>query len=301
MMTTNLKKPDGFAGEKLIKIPQKILNEIKDRESSLLAVYISQIGYFPKATFHYCERRKGCQDNILIYCLQGKGHFKVDDRYFEISSNQFVIIPATDKYLCYWADKDDPWTIYWIHYTGDGISAFNKAFKVNINNRPMYVPYNVKGLDIWQSIYHILENGFSNDNIRNATFHLYHLLATFLFPRAETKTLRKGHQDLVARVINSMRDNIAQKLSVEELAAENNMSVSHFSALFRKATGMTPIDYFISIKMQKACELLHTSDERINIIGAQLGYDDQYYFSRIFKKSIGSSPSSYRLSLQNVG
>jgi len=298
-MVADLQKSDGFAGEKLIKIPKKVLYNAKCSEPGLLPVYISQIGYFPKATFHYRERVNGCEDNILIYCVQGKGHFKIDESYFEINCNEFVLIPATDKYMRYWADKDNPWTIYWIHYTGDGISAFNKAFKINVSNQPIVVPYNVKGLEIWQNIYQILEKGFNNASVRNATFHLYHLLATFLFPENESKNDKKGKQDLVSNTIHIMRDNIGQKLSVENMAADNNVSVSHFSALFRKATGMPPIDYFISIKMQKACELLHSSDEKVIVIAAQLGYSDPYYFSRIFKKHIGLSPNLYRRNLQS--
>jgi AraC-like DNA-binding protein len=298
-MVTELQKSDGFAGEKLIKIPKKVLKETMNSEPGLLFIYISQIGYFPKATFHYRERPDGCEDNILIYCVQGKGHFKIDGYYFEITCDQFVLIPATNKYMRYWADKNDPWTIYWIHYTGDGINAFNRAFNINIGDTPVYVRNNLKRLEIWQNIYQILEKGFNQDNVRNATFHLYHLLATFLFRENELKTDKKRKKDLVSNVIHAMRDNIGQRLSVEDMAADNHISVSHFSALFRKATGMAPIDYFISIKMQKACELLHTSDEKVMGIAAQLGYDDPYYFSRIFKKHIGLSPIAYRTNLQS--
>ncbi len=300
-MSNGVKRRDGFIGEKLINVPLKVLAEAKKKEPELFSVYITQIGYFPKASFHYRERRKGCEDNILIYCLQGKGHYILNDNRYEVNCNQFVIIPATDKYMRYWADKDDPWTIYWVHYTGDGIDALNRALNLGIANGPVLIPFNDKGLDIWQSIYQTLEMGYSIENMCNAGFCLYHLLATFLFPQKRLQSEKKEDGDVISKTIHRMRDNITKKLSVEEMAASHSLSVSHFSNLFRKATGMPPIDYFIHIKMQRACQLLYTNDEKIREVATGLGYDDPYYFSRIFKKYIGSSPEQYRLNVKNAG
>src|ERR1700761_7851947 len=115
-MSNGLKRRDGFIGEKLINVPLKLLEEAKEKYPELFHLYITQIGYFPRATYHYRERRKGCEDNILIYCLQGKGHYILHEKRYLVQCNEFIIIPATDKYMRYWADKDDPWTIYWVHF-----------------------------------------------------------------------------------------------------------------------------------------------------------------------------------------
>jgi len=299
-MSNGFKRRDGFVGEKLITIPKKVLDDAKSKEPELFSVYITQIGYFPKASFHYRERRKGCDDNILIYCLQGKGHYVLDDRRYEVNSNQFMIIPATDKYMRYWADNGDPWTIYWVHYTGAGIDAFNRALNLHLTKGPVMIPFNEKALEIWLYIYQTLQMGYSIDNLCNASFCLYHLIATFLFPQKQIQTDKADTGDLIAKAIHNMRDNIDKKISVEQMASSHRLSVSHFSSLFRKATGMPPIDYFIHIKMQKACQVLCTNDGKIRDIATGLGYDDPYYFSRIFKKYIGSSPEQYRLSVKNM-
>ncbi len=97
-----------------------------------------------------------------------------------------------------------------------------------------------------------------------------------------------------------MLDHLADKITVQQLAAQACLSEAHFAKQFQKKTGYAPIDYFIRLKMQKACELLSTSDLRIREIATALGYIDPYYFSRLFKKVMGVSPRAYRKTNQFV-
>jgi AraC-like DNA-binding protein len=300
-MSNSFKRRQGFEGEKFISIPQKVLRDAKERDPELFHIYITHIGYFPKASFHYRERRKGCEDNILIYCLQGKGYFIVDNKRYEVRSNQYILIPATDKYMRYWADNDDPWTIYWVHFTGDKIQDFNNSLNLSINRGPVQIPFNENAINIWHNIYQTLEMGYSMENINSACFCLYHIVATFLMPERHIQNDKDDEGDIITKTIHNMRDNLSKKLSVEDMAGKHNLSVSHFSNLFRKATGMPPIDYFIHLKMQKACQLLYANGDKIKAVAAELGYEDPYYFSRIFKKYIGSSPEQYRITAKNTG
>ncbi|WP_183561003.1 AraC family transcriptional regulator [Mucilaginibacter sp. SP1R1] len=300
-MSNGFKRRDGFIGEKLISIPQKVWRDALERDPELFQIYITNVGYFPKASFHYRERRKGCEDNILIYCLQGKGHYIIDNKRYEVHTNQFIILPATDKYMRYWADKDDPWTIYWVHYTGDNINALNKSLNLSINRGPIQIPFNEKAIEIWQTIFQTLEMGYSTENLCNASFCLYHLVATFLFPQRHIQHDKEHDGDIITKTINNMRGNLSKKLTVEDMAVKHSLSVSHFSNIFRKATGMPPIDYFIHLKMQRACQLLNTNIDKIKSVATELGYEDPYYFSRIFKKHIGTSPEQYRATVKNMG
>ena len=67
------KRRDGFIGEKQINVPKSILNKFVRRTTFLDSLYITHIGYFPNASYHYRERRKGSDDYILLYSLGGKG------------------------------------------------------------------------------------------------------------------------------------------------------------------------------------------------------------------------------------
>lgn len=294
-MSSSLKRRDGFQGEKLISLPQKMLKDAIRRDPALFQLFITHIGYFPKASAHYRERRKGCEDNILIYCLHGKGHFILDHKKFEVSANQFIHVPATEKYMRYWADQDDPWTIYWIHFSGQDLVGFNQSLGITLLKGPQPIPFNQKALDIWETIYQSLEMGYSTENLCNASFCLYPFIATFSFYDKHLITEPQTGGNLIDDTILDMRANIDQKLTVDDMARRHNLSSSHFSSLFRKGTGMSPIDYFIHLKMQKACQLLFSDEQMIKTVALELGYEDQYYFSRIFKKYMGMSPEQYRL------
>ena len=64
--------------------------------------------------------------------------------------------------------------------------------------------------------------------------------------------------------------------------------------LFKQQTGYTPIDYFIQLRMHRACQLLDTTDLSIKTVAADLGYEDALYFTRVFKAVNGMAPTQYR-------
>ena len=295
------KKRDGFAGELLISIPQNVLaGAIQKGQILPHQLYVSHIGYFPKALYHYCQRPQGCVDNILFYCVQGKGYYTLDGHTFTLNPNQSVIVPATDKPLVYWSDTEDPWSIYWVHFTSDALQAFNRAYHIVPEQGPQYIPHNEKGIRIWEEMYENLSRGYSPENLMNTNLCLYHLIATFVFSQQQNQNSSSPEKAIIRETIDYMKNNLDKTIRIEDFADLNKYSVSHFSKLFRLTTGMSPIEYFIHLKMQKACQLLYTEDSRVKQIAALLGYDDPYYFSRLFKKYMNTSPETYRKSVRKI-
>ncbi|HVW59153.1 MAG TPA: AraC family transcriptional regulator [Puia sp.] len=290
-----LKRRDGFEGEKLISLPESVWRNAVKANPVLGQLYVTHIGYFPRAAFHYRERKNGCVDNILIYCLRGKGWYKIKDRLFTVKANEFILIPATKEPMRYGADEEDPWTIYWCHFSGKEMDTFNRSFGIGLYDGPRPIVFNEKGLQLWDTMYQNLEMGYSKENLYNTNLCLYHFVATFLFPGKHINVKEQEAKDMVHETILYMRRELGGRLTIEEMAAMHNLSASHFSSLFRKSTGMSPMDYFIHLKLQKACLLLYTDDIKIKHIAQALGYDDPYYFSRLFKKYQGISPDQYRV------
>lgn len=281
---------EGFEGQKLLTLPEKVLHDFIKKDPVLGRIYITHIGYFPNARFHYMQRKNGCPDNILIYCLRGRGKFKIGIREFEMQPNQYFITPATKDPLTYATYDNDPWTIYWVHFSGPDIGNFNKSFVIK---DPVHIPLNRKGLDIWEEMYKSLEMGFSTENLRKANLCLGHFLSTFFYPE---KMKQDGNTELdyITQAILYMRSMLHEKLTVQDMAAKHNFSTSYFSTLFRKATGMPPMDYFIHLKIQRACQLLYDGKTKVKYVSEALGYDDPFYFSRLFKKHMKVSPEQYK-------
>ena len=284
---------EGFEGQKLLTLPEKVLHDFIKKNPVLSRVYITHIGYFPHAKFHHMQRKNGCPDNILIYCLRGSGKFKIGNREFEMQPNQYIITPATKEPLTYATYDDDPWTIYWVHFSGPDIADFNQSFAINTGKAPAHIPLNKRGIDIWEEMYKSLEMGFSTENLRKANLCLNHFLATFFYPDKMQQD-DNAEVDYITKAILYMRSMLHEKLTVRDMAAAHNFSTSYFSTLFRKATGMPPMDYFIHLKIQRACQLLYDGKTKVKYVAEALGYDDPFYFSRLFKKHMKVSPEQYK-------
>jgi transcriptional regulator GlxA family with amidase domain len=98
----------------------------------------------------------------------------------------------------------------------------------------------------------------------------------------------------IERTISYMKENLDQPLQAAALASRANVSLSHYFALFKRLTGSTPIDYFIRLRMERAREMLETTALTVKEVAAALGYDDPFYFSRVFKAINGLAPTDYR-------
>ena len=103
-------------------------------------------------------------------------------------------------------------------------------------------------------------------------------------------------EGIVDVAIHYMKENMEKHLSLEEISTQIGYSPSHFSMLFKKQTGHSPLTYFNLLKIQQACLLLDTTDMKINQICYKIGIEDTYYFSRLFSKIMGMSPREYRKS-----
>ena len=91
-----------------------------------------------------------------------------------------------------------------------------------------------------------------------------------------------------------IREGVEAKLTVQEIAAELGSSYSNFRKLFKEYTGLSPAFYQQDLKLQRAKELLSTTDMSIKEIAYRLNFDSPDYFSSKFKTKIGCKPSEYR-------
>lgn len=98
----------------------------------------------------------------------------------------------------------------------------------------------------------------------------------------------------ISRSIAYMVEHLNQPLQVSTLAAHASVSTSHYFALFKRQMGTAPIDFFIRLRMNHARELLDSTRSSVKEIAATMGYDDPFYFSRVFKSVHQVAPAEYR-------
>lgn len=285
------KRRDGFLGEKQINVPKAVLTKFIRRKTFINSLFITHIGYFPKALYHYRERKTGCNDYILFYSLGGKGYIDTPTGKIELQPNQFIILPP-NIFHRYQADLKDPWTIYWIHFSSSKLKEFGTDFNIEQFYKPTDIRYNDQIINTWIEIYSSLDSGYNAENIGFANLCLYRFVSFFLFPNKKVST--EEPDSPLDRSITYMKENIGKRLTAEEIAKKFNYSPSHYTASFKRKTGMSPIDYFIKLKIHYACQLLAQSNLKIKDISEKVGYDDAYYFSRLFKQVMGKSPKEYR-------
>ena len=175
------RKKEGFAGQKAIVIPRKILKDRCEQIKIISPLYITDIGYYPKARFHYRERSHGADQYILIYCVEGKGWARIKSADYLIKSGNFFIVPAHESHI-YSADESDPWTIYWIHFKGSSAGAIAALLKEKMEGHKGFLHYTEDRITLFNSMYDQLERGYGNDNLAYANMSLWYLLAVSYFP-----------------------------------------------------------------------------------------------------------------------
>jgi len=284
-------KMDSFYGNRSVVISSKLLKKIKSN-NLINGLYITDIGFYPHAKNHFRKRENGIKENILIYCIDGQGSIQIKEQKYKITANSYFVIPCREPHI-YWASETSPWSIYWLHFGGAKSSFFEKSFSQVIPVEPSSSSRIDDRIKLFNEILTVLELGFSNENVDFANLCLNSLLASFFY--LDTYMSVKGFQssDPVDRSIFFMQENINKCIKIKDIADHVKLSESHFSKIFKSRTGTSPVDYFINLKMQEAIRLLTNQSLRIKEVAYILGYDDQYYFSRIFTSHIGASPTTF--------
>ena len=287
------RKREGFEGQKLIVVPKKIASGFLMKDAITRQIYITDIGYYPKAHQHYIERLAGVNQHIIIYCVEGKGWVTINKKKMDISPSHFIVIPADTPHK-YGAVEADPWTIYWVHFKGDIATTVVDLVTNNSQNYLPYLSYNENRIKLFKEICFNLERGYTADNLRYVNMIFYHFLSSLLYEEKYNQADKSNAKDPVTLTIEMMQRKISSNLTLNGLASFANLSVSHFSSLFRSGTGFSPVEYFNHLKIQHSCQELVFTQKLIKEIADGLGFDDQYYFSRIFTRFMGISPSEYR-------
>lgn len=276
-------------------IPPYLLKDFA-KHPLLNNLYITDIGHFIRAQGHFKERKTGINEAILIICESGKGTVFIEGQDFQIQPNEAVIIRpgAIHKYQ---ADAQEPWTILWAHFSGSFVELFLNKIKM------AHPIIHIEGVDLsliqnlFIDIFNFLRKGYSIETMIYSSTGFNAILGKLIFgnPHFQPEIVDKETQR-IERAIHYMLETLESKKppTLNQLAAVTGLSTSHFSALFKEKTQFAPYDYFLKLKIQRACRYIENGSLNITQISQQFGYEDPYYFSRLFKKVMGISPSAFK-------
>ncbi len=288
---------EGFKGERITVLPGFLLDELK-RDPLGRELYITAIGYYPHAVYHYCERKEeSAQEFVLIYCVEGCGWYELEGNRYEVRENQFFILPK-DKAHAYGSQEERSWTIYWIHFDGAKAAFFCIGFDKPHDIAPAEHSRIKERLMLFEEIYASVSSGYSKNYMLYATTSLFHFLGSMKFLGEYRDCRLKGvheKRDVVQHAIHFMSENLNKKISLSDIAREVKLSASYFSHLFESKTGSSPLKYMGLMRIQEACRYLDFTDMKISQISPLVGFEDPFYFSRLFTKYMGMSPSEYRM------
>lgn len=287
------KKKQGFAGQRLIELPKEIIDNYCLKHPLAKNGFFTRVGFFPDAKFQFMEESDGRADYVLIYCVKGYGVAIIDHKSFYISPGDFFLIPAHTPFS-YYADKIKPWTIFWFFFRGDAIQETSDLFIKSAKSYKGYLPYNDERIKLFNKIYKCLEQGYGQENLVVINMCLLHLISSFVLLIEPSDVRKDKFQLQINSSIQYMKENCERNLNLTEIARYLNLSVSHFSSIFKRVTGVSPISYFNDLKIQKACEYLKYSDTLVKEISFKVGILDVQYFSRLFTKTMGVTPLKFR-------
>ena len=284
---------EGFANQHLFRLSRPLL-ERWGNHPLLQSLMPTDVGFFPNARYHFCERPNGSPEHILIFCVDGGGWFEVGGVRRQVAANEAFIIRQGEPHI-YGSNDRQPWSIHWAHFAGIDSNFYISQIPEDDQKLLVDEPCRERVDQLFQQCYGLLTEGFVLNRIVHVAQIFQHLLSELFYnnsaflPSQRTNRFRN-----IRPTLNFLRQNIDKSLTLTDMAIYTGLSVPHFSRIFKNQTGYSPMDYFIHLKVQKASSLLLLSKMTVREIAATVGYDDPYYFSRLFKKVVGSSPNAVR-------
>lgn len=247
-------------------------------------------GYY----FHVEEGRE-LNEYQLLYITEGKGVFtSTHQQETELNEgDMFLLFPG--EWHTYHPDPETGWKSYWIGFKGKNIDE-RVGLRFLLREKPIYhIGFSSVIVQLYESAYATAtaEEAYSQQLLAGIVNHLIGMM--YSLERNIELNKNHAHVDMVNRARLRIREALESSLTIQQVAEELGVSYSNFRKLFKEYTGLSPAAYQQDPKLQRAKELLKTTNLSIKEIAYRLNFDSPDYFSAKFKIKTGRKPSEMRM------
>lgn len=230
----------------------------------------------------------------LLYVLEGSGTLRTNrQKEIELKEGQmFLLFPR--EWHTYYPKPDGGWKCYWIGFRGKNIDDRMAAGFLHPDKPIYYVGYSSEIAWLYDEALRIAndEPPYMQQILAGIANHLVGMM--YALERNHELTRIHSHSDMIGKAKKRIREALESSLTIQEVAEEMGTSYSNFRKLFKEYTGCSPAAYQQDLKLQRAKELLSTTNMSIKEIAYRLNFDSPDYFSAKFKIKTGIKPSDMR-------
>ncbi|MGN0355873.1 MAG: AraC family transcriptional regulator [Muricoprocola sp.] len=233
---------------------------------------------------------------VMHMVTKGTGELRKNGIVYKVKAGDAFLIYPGDDYV-YQASQEDPWQYMWIGFHGFQAEEMTRKAGFSAEHPVISVSNMDKLQKVMERMLKANDLTYVNDLRRMSA--LYELLAELIEHSDATVEQEKGKEPIellyVRTAVNIIMNTYHNRnVKVSELAEKIGISRSYLSTIFKKEMHMSPQEFLICYRMERAVSLLTRTNNSINAIAAEVGYNDALTFSKVFKKRYGVSPQEYR-------
>lgn len=265
-------------------------NSYKVEDTEIFSLSVYNVGYQKCEPLY--QWGPGVRDHFLIHhVVSGRGYYCTKKKTYPVNAGDtFLIYPYTE--VSYFADEADPWEYYWVGFSGSDAPLILDSTLFSPDNpiisdspkkedimRQLLKIYQVRGTEILQAV--------------QMTGELYLTLALFMEEQKSPPTTSDFYRTYAKKGIDYIAFHYSFPTTIDDIAAYVGISRSHLYRAFMETMGVSPKQYLSDFRLKQACHLLKHSDLSITAVANSVGYENNLYFSKIFHKKKGMTPSEY--------
>lgn len=244
--------------------------------------------------YHWCNKERP-EAMLFQYTLSGSGTVEIGGKKYIVDQGKafFLKMPADESYYFDEESNSAPWKFVYIIFNGSAAEEFYK-YSTERTGSIISLPEFHPAVRILMDLY----GRALNSNIKNV-FDASSALIQFLC--ALCSPCISQNSNLVDSAIDYFKRNFEKQITIAMAADYLGVSHSHLTREFLKYTKEKPSDYLTKLRMEKAVELLNSTNIKLKDISRQCGYSDENYFGKVFKKYIKISPAEFRAQSKTYG